>query len=68
MLGEDTSAVGIDLAEGDGSHSGALEAEAKSADAAEKIENIHLSTALYGNWRSLSKGPFGLPCFTVSSS
>ena len=27
VLGEDTSAVGIDLAEGDGSHAGALEAE-----------------------------------------
>jgi hypothetical protein len=32
VLGEDTSAVGIDLAEGDGSHSGALEAEAEAAD------------------------------------
>ena len=32
---QDGSAVGIDLAEGDGSHAGALEAEREAADARE---------------------------------
>jgi hypothetical protein len=41
MLPENFSAIGIDLAEGDGSHSGALEPEAEAADAAEKVEDIH---------------------------
>jgi hypothetical protein len=41
MLPENFSAIGIDLAEGDGSHSGALEAEGEAADAAEKVEDIH---------------------------
>ena len=41
MLGEDAAAVGIDLAEGDGSHSGSLEPEAEPADPAEEIEDIH---------------------------
>jgi hypothetical protein len=43
---QDALAIGIDLAEGDGSHAGSLEAEAEAADAAEKVEDIHLSTAL----------------------
>jgi hypothetical protein len=38
---QDGSAIGIDLAEGDGSHSGALEPEAEAADPAEKVEDIH---------------------------
>ena len=41
VLGEDAAAVGIDLAEGDGSHAGALEAEGEAANAAEKVEDIH---------------------------
>jgi hypothetical protein len=41
MLGEDAAAERIDLAEGDGSHPGALEAEAETADPAEEIEDIH---------------------------
>lgn len=41
MLAEDGAAVGLDFAERDGSHSGALEPEAESADAAEKVEDIH---------------------------
>jgi len=41
VLGEDAAAVGIDLAEGDGSHSGSLEPEAEPADPAEEIEDIH---------------------------
>jgi hypothetical protein len=35
VLGEDGSAVGVDFAEGDGSHSGSFEAKAESSDAAE---------------------------------
>lgn len=43
MLGEDGAAVGIDLAERDGSHPGPFEAEAEAADAGKKIEDIHFS-------------------------
>jgi hypothetical protein len=32
VASQDGSAIGIDLAEGDGSHSGALEAEGEAAD------------------------------------
>jgi hypothetical protein len=39
---QDGSAIGIDLAEGDGSHAGSLQAEAKSADAAEEVKYPHL--------------------------
>lgn len=42
MLGEDSPAERIDLAECDGSHPGSFEAEAETADPAEKIEDIHL--------------------------
>jgi hypothetical protein len=35
------AAVGIDLAEGDGSHPGSLEAQADGADAAEQIKYPH---------------------------
>jgi hypothetical protein len=35
VSGENTPAIGIDLAEGDGSHSGSLEADAEAADARE---------------------------------
>jgi len=48
------AAEGIDFAEGDGSHSGALEAETESADSGEKIEDIHgYPFILYGrsSWR-----------------
>jgi len=38
---QDGAAIGIDLAEGDGSHAGALEAEGEAANAAEKVEDIH---------------------------
>jgi len=41
--GEDTSAIGIDFAEGDGSHSGPLEPEAESSDAGKEVEHIHLA-------------------------
>jgi hypothetical protein len=41
---QDGSTVGIDLAEGEGSHAGAFEAEAKSADAAEEVKDVHPST------------------------
>jgi hypothetical protein len=41
MLPENFSAIGIDLAEGDSSHSGSLEPEAESADPAKKVEDIH---------------------------
>ena len=43
MPGEDAAAVGIDFAEGDGTHSGSFEAKAKPSNAAEKIEDIHLT-------------------------
>jgi hypothetical protein len=41
VLGEDASAIGVDFAEGDGSHSGSFESEAEAADSAEKVEDIH---------------------------
>ncbi len=41
VLSEDCPAVGIDFAEGDGSHSGSLEPEGEAADAAEEIEDTH---------------------------
>ena len=41
VLGEDASAVGIDFAESDGSHSGSFEAETESADAGKEVEDIH---------------------------
>lgn len=41
MLGEDGAAVGIDFAEGDGTHSCPLKSEAESADPAEEVEDIH---------------------------
>jgi hypothetical protein len=43
MLGEDTSAIVVDLAECDGSHTGPFEAEAEAADSAEEVEDIHSS-------------------------
>ena len=48
MLGEDAAAIGIDLAEGDGSHSGPLEAEAEAADAGKEVEDriLHRSRFL----------------------
>lgn len=43
MLSKHGSAVGINLAEGDRSHSCPLKAKAESADAGEEVEYIHLS-------------------------
>ena len=41
MLGEHTPAIGIDFAEGDGSHSGSFEPKAESANSGEEVEDIH---------------------------
>jgi hypothetical protein len=41
VLGEDTSAIGIDLAEGFRSHSGSFEAKAEPSNAAEEVKDIH---------------------------
>jgi len=41
MFGEYCSAVGLDFAEGNGSHSGSLESEREAADAAEEVEDTH---------------------------
>ena len=41
MLFEDGAAERLDFTERDGSHSGSFEPEAESADAAEKVEDIH---------------------------
>ena len=46
VLGEDASAVGVDLAEGDGSHSGALKAKRETADAGKEIEDAHSAACL----------------------
>jgi hypothetical protein len=43
MLPKHCSAVGVDFAEGDGTHSGSLEPEGETADSAEEIEDIHPS-------------------------
>jgi len=40
---QDGAAVGVDLAEGDGSHSGALKAEREAADPAEEVKDVHPS-------------------------
>jgi hypothetical protein len=48
VLCEDASAIGVDLAEGDGSHAGPFEAEAKSADAGKEVEDIHKTPAKRG--------------------
>jgi hypothetical protein len=48
VLSEHGLAIGIDLAEGDGSHSGSFEAEAEAADSAEKVEDIHKTPAKRG--------------------
>jgi hypothetical protein len=41
VLSQDSSAVLVTLAEGDGSHSCSLESETEAADAAEEIKDIH---------------------------
>jgi hypothetical protein len=41
MLPKNFSAIWVDLAEGDGSHSGSFEAEGEAADAREQVEDIH---------------------------
>lgn len=46
VLCEDSSAIGVTLAERDGSHPGSLKAEAESTDAAEQVEDIHRSRTL----------------------
>ena len=43
-LSQDGAAVRLDFAEGDCSHSGAFESEAKAADAAEQVKDIHAAT------------------------
>ena len=43
MLGEDAPAIGVDFAEGDGSHSGSFKAKAKPSNAGKKIENVHIA-------------------------
>jgi hypothetical protein len=42
VLSQDGSAIRFDLAEGDGAHSGAFEAEGEAADAGKEVEDIHL--------------------------
>lgn len=39
VLSEDGPAVGVDLAEGDGTHSGSFKPEAETADPAEEVED-----------------------------
>jgi hypothetical protein len=41
VLFEDGAAVGLDLAEGDGSHPRPLKSEGEAADTREKVEDIH---------------------------
>jgi hypothetical protein len=41
VLSQDGSAIGIDLAEGDGSHSGSFEPEAEAANTGKEVEDIH---------------------------
>src|SRR6185312_12371798 len=41
MSSENCSAVGVDFAEGDGTHSGSFESETEAADAAEEVEDTH---------------------------
>jgi hypothetical protein len=41
MLPKNFPAVLIDLAEGDGSHSGSFEAKAEPSNAAEEVKDIH---------------------------
>jgi hypothetical protein len=40
VLAEHGSAVGVDLAEGDGSHPGSFESEREAADTGEEVEDI----------------------------
>jgi hypothetical protein len=42
VLSQHSLAVGIDLAEGDGSHPGSFEPEAEAANSAEEIKHIHV--------------------------
>jgi hypothetical protein len=54
VLSQDGSAIGIDLAEGDGSHSSPLESEREAADAGKKVEDIHLAQEDYhAQWNDL---------------
>ena len=46
MPGEDAPAVGVDFAEGNGSHSGPFKSEAEAADAGKKVEDIHFTTLM----------------------
>jgi hypothetical protein len=46
VLAEHSSAEGIDLTEGDGSHPGSFEPETESANAAEEIEDIHATQVI----------------------
>jgi hypothetical protein len=42
VLSEHPLAIGVDFAEGDGSHSGSFEPEAETADPAKEVEDIQL--------------------------
>jgi hypothetical protein len=42
VFSEDSSAERINLAEGDGSHSGPFKAKTETADSREEIEDIHV--------------------------
>ena len=46
MLSKDGSAIAVDFAEGDRSHSGSLEAEGEAADSREEVEDTERHFAL----------------------
>jgi hypothetical protein len=43
VLSQDGAAVGLDFAEGDGSHSGSFEPEAESSDPGKEVKNAHVN-------------------------
>jgi hypothetical protein len=45
VLSQDGSAIGLDLAEGDGPHSGPFEPEAEAADAGKEVEHIQITAS-----------------------
>lgn len=62
VLCEHPSAEGIDLAEGDGSHSCALKAETESADAGKEVKDVHpFCRALYSSSASCLSTSGGAP-------
>ena len=62
MPSQDGPAIGIDFAEGDGSHSGAFEAEREAADAAEKVEDIHGRSSMGRDMGRIGKMMFSPMC------